>query len=327
MHARGRVAIALIGIFLAFLLIGILHTREETRPLRVSLDFFVNPNHIPLVVCRELGFFAEEGLEVEWFVPADPSDPVKLAASRAVDVALTPQINYMIARSEGLPLIAIGALIDHGLGGLLSLRQHGVETIDDLRGKRIGYSLTPLEPILWESMLDCGGVSIDEVDLINVRYATVAALLSGAVDAIGAFRNFETIQVELRNEEPVFFPQEAYCVPETFDIILVVHPDLIAEREPELRAFLEALSEAIARTREDPASAFSRFLDAQPDLDDELNRRAFDATLPLFAAGLGHDAPEIWSELQSYLRSNGLMSAELPLEGLYTTALLPGEED
>lgn len=316
-----------LGLLACCLLAGALPGSVGGRPLRVSLDFFPNPNHVPLYVATEEELFSDRGLEVELIVPANPSDPVKLAAARTFDIALTPQINYLIARAEGLPLIAVGALIDRSLGGLLALGGDGIASIEDLSGRRIGYSLTPLEPILWESMLDCGGVSIDEVDLINVRYATVAALLSGAVDAIGAFRNFETIQVELRNEEPVFFPQEAYCVPETFDIILVVHPDLIAEREPELRAFLEALSEAIARTREDPASAFSRFLDAQPDLDDELNRRAFDATLPLFAAGLGHDAPEIWTELQSYLRSNGLMSAELPLEGLYTTALLPGEED
>ena len=60
MRARGRVSVVLIGVFLAFLLIGILHTPEETGALRVSLDFFVNPNHVPLVVCRELGLFAEE---------------------------------------------------------------------------------------------------------------------------------------------------------------------------------------------------------------------------------------------------------------------------
>ena len=323
MRARALAAMVLVGIFLAFLLIGILHVPEEARALRVSLDFFVNPNHVPLVVCQELGLFAEEGIEVDLFVPANPSDPVKLAASRAVGVALTPQINYLIARSEGLPLIAIGALIDRGLGGLLSLREHGVESINDLRGKRIGYSLAPLEPILWRTMLDCAGIEEGEVRLINVGFNTMQALLTGSVDAIGAFRNFEAIQAELEGGDPVYFPQEDHCIPATYELILVAHPNLIAERGADLRAFLGALARGIERTMTDPEAAFDTFLAAYPDLDDELNRRSFEATLPLYADEARHDDAEVWSAMRDYLAEHGLIGGQPPLEELFTDALLP----
>ena len=323
MRVRGLVATVLVGIFLAFLLIGILHDPGEARALCVGLDFFVNPNHVPLVVGQQHGYFAEEGLEVEWFVPANPSDPVKLAASRAVDIALTPQINYLIARSEGLPLIAIGALVDHGLGGLLSLKGHGVETIDDLRGRRIGYSLAPLEPILWRTMLGCAGIAEDEIQLINVGYSTMQALLAGNVDAVGAFRNFEPIQAELEGRDPIFFPQEAYCIPATYELILVVHPDLVADRGEELAVFLRALSRGIERTTSEPVAAFAAFLDAYPDLDDELNRRSFEATLPLYADGARHDDADVWSAMRDYLADNGLIGEQLPLEELFTESMLP----
>jgi len=320
---RGLIAAVLIGVFLAFLLIGILHTPEEARALRISLDFFPNPNHVPLYVAIEDGLFRNRGVDVEIIVPANPSDPVKLAAARAIDVALTPQINYLIARSEGLPLVSIGALINRNLGGLLAVLNTGIAAAEDLRGRRIGYSLAPLEPILWETMLRCVGISIDEVELVNVGYATIPSLLAGSVDAVGAFRNFEPIQVELQGAEPVFFPQEEYCIPATYDIILVAHPSLIEERESDLRALLDALSEAIAYTRADPETAFLRFVSAHPDLDDELNRRSFDATLPLYAAGARHDDPEIWRAMQAYLLENELIATEFPLDALYTTALLP----
>lgn len=292
-------------------------------PLQVCLDFFVNPNHVPLVVCQEMGCFDEEGIAVELLVPANPSDPVKLAASRAVDIALTPQINYLIARSEGLPLIAIGALIDRGLGGLLSLRERRIETIDDLRGKRIGYSLAPLEPILWRTMLGCAGIGEDEVRLIHVGYNTMQALLAGSVDAIGAFRNFEPLQAELEGGDPIFFPQEDYCIPATYELVLVVHPDLIEERGEDLRGFLRALAFGIERTTADPDAAFGAFLAAHPDLDDELNRRSFEATLPLYANGARHDDVEVWSAMRDYLAEHGMIDEQLPVEGLFTSALLP----
>jgi len=84
-------------------------------PLRLVLDFYPNPNHVPLVVAQEAGLFREAGVEVELVVPSDPSAPAKLVAVRAAELGLTPQLNYLLARDEGLPLLAVGALIDGGL--------------------------------------------------------------------------------------------------------------------------------------------------------------------------------------------------------------------
>ena len=76
-------------------------------PLTVCLDYLPNPNHVPLYAGLDAGAFAARGLDIDLLVPANPSDPVKLVAARAVDIALTPQINYLMARAEGLPLVAI----------------------------------------------------------------------------------------------------------------------------------------------------------------------------------------------------------------------------
>ncbi|MBU0595196.1 ABC transporter substrate-binding protein [Candidatus Bipolaricaulota bacterium] len=313
------------GLLGGLCLVLILRVACGAVPLIVSLDFFANPNHVPLYVAEALGFYSEEGIDVEIIIPANPSDPVKLAAARAIDVALTPQINYLIARSEGLPLLAIGALIDHSLGGLLGLAERGFGEMDDLRGKRIGYALAPLEPILWRSMLVCAGIGEGEVELINVGFSTMQALLAGSVDAIGAFRNFEAIQAALQGFEPVFIPQEAYCIPLTYEIILAVHPDTMDERRCELEGFLRALGRAIAFTKERPEEALRLFFEANPDLDDDLSRLSYRATLPLFAAGARHDRFEVWEEIQAYLVDQELIEQALPIEELYTSALLPDE--
>jgi len=294
-------------------------------PLIVSLDFFANPNHVPLYVAEALGFFEEEGVDVQIEVPANPSHPVILASVKSIDVALTPQINYLIARSEGLPLIAIGVLIDHSLGGLLGVVEHGFAGLDSLRGKRIGYALAPLEPILWRSMLACAGIDVGDVEMVNVGFNTMQALLAGSVDAIGAFRNFEPFVATTEGFKPVFIPQEDYCIPLTYEIILAVHPDTIVEREEDVTGFLGALERAIAFTVEQPDEALRLFLEANPDLDDELNRLSYQATLQLFAAGERHDEAEVWEALQTYLFDHELISQTFPTEELYTSVLLPNE--
>lgn len=308
---------ALLSLGLAF--------QAMAAPIRVSLDYFANPNHIPLYVALDQGFFDEEGIEVDVFVPANPSDPVKLAAARAVEIALTPQINYLIARSEDLPLIAIGALIDQPLGGLLALRDQGIDTLEDLSGKRIGYALAPLEPILWETVFACAGIDPAGFDLVNVGFNTVTALVTGNVEAIGAFRNYEVLQLEELGYEPVFFPQEDYCVPTTYEILLVAHPNFASEQGVEAAGFLNALAKAIDWTIANPADAMALFFDRFPELDDELNRRSFEVTLPLYAIGASHGDEIVWDTMQTYLIENGLMIQSFPTNTLYTDSLLPSE--
>ncbi len=289
----------------------------------IILDFYPNPNHVPLYVAEELGFFREEGIEVKILVPSDPSAPAKLVATKAVEMGLTPQMNFFISRDEGLPLIAVGALIDGALGGLLSLREYGIDELSDLRGKRIGYSLEPLEPVLWRTMLSSVGVKPGEYELVYTGMSTVPALLSHAVSAIGAFRNYELLAVALLGYTPVFFPQEDYGVPNTYELLFIVHPDLLAERLWEVQAVLRAIARGIEYVRAHPAEGFSLFTKVFPELSDELNRRSFEVTLPLYAEGVKHDDHARWEAMQEFLLRTGMITRAFPLEALYTTVALP----
>ncbi|MEM8754780.1 MAG: ABC transporter substrate-binding protein, partial [Pseudomonadota bacterium] len=73
--------------------------------MTLILDWFVNPDHGPIILAEEKGYFAEEGLEVEVIAPADPSDPPKLAAAGRADLAISYQPQLHLQIHEGLPLI------------------------------------------------------------------------------------------------------------------------------------------------------------------------------------------------------------------------------
>lgn len=284
--------------------------------LAVWLDYLPNPNHVPLFAALESGRFAARGLDVDFVVPSSVSDPAKLAAARVADVALTPQINYLIARAEGLPLVAVGVYIDQSLGGLLALSDSGVRDLADLARRPIGYSLAPLEPVLWRAMLSCVGVPEEDVDLISIGYSTTAALLDGSVAAIGAFRNVEAVLPEVEARGPLFFPQEAFCIPPTYDLVFVAHPDVVAERAADLASFLEVVEESVAATREAPDASFAAFARLYPELDDAFDRRSFAATLPLYAESVRLRDPSAWQAVQEFLVEAGLVAHPTPFESL-----------
>ena len=62
---------------------------EAADKLSIMLDWFVNPDHGPIIVAKQKGYFTDAGLDVEIIAPADPSDPPKMVAAGKVDLAVT----------------------------------------------------------------------------------------------------------------------------------------------------------------------------------------------------------------------------------------------
>src|SRR5687768_7845114 len=72
----------------ALLALGLsLAPASAAEKMTVLLDWFVNPDHAPLIVAKEKGFFEKHGLEVELVEPADPNLPPKLVAAGQGDIA------------------------------------------------------------------------------------------------------------------------------------------------------------------------------------------------------------------------------------------------
>ncbi|HEX6141770.1 MAG TPA: ABC transporter substrate-binding protein [Geminicoccaceae bacterium] len=255
---------------------------RAAEPLTVLLDWFVNPDHAPIIVADELGLFEERGLEVEIVAPADPNDPPKLVAAKDAPVAISYQPQLHIQVDQGLPLVRFGTLVATPLNALVTLADGGIESIADLSGKKVGFSVGGFEDALLGAMLREHGLGLDDVELINVNFNLTAALLARRVDAvIGAFRNFELNQLDLEGAEGRAFYPEEEGVPVYDELIFITHRDFL--QDARLGRFMAAIEEATLYLLNHPDEAFALFVKGRPELDDELNRRAWADTLPRFA--------------------------------------------
>ncbi|MBB3933897.1 putative hydroxymethylpyrimidine transport system substrate-binding protein [Aureimonas phyllosphaerae] len=289
--------------------------------LTVLLEWFVNPDHVPLVVAREKGFFAARGLDVDLVPPADPSAPPRLLAAGEADVAVHYQPNLMLDVKAGLPLVRFGTLVETPLNTVMVRADGPVKTLADLKGRKIGYSVAGIEEAVLSAMLGSVGLSLSDVELVNVNFALTPSLLSGNVDAtIGAYRNFELTQIRLEGHEgQAFFPEEN-GVPAYDELILVTSREKLGD--PRLPRFLAAVEEAAIFATNHPDEALALFLKAYPDLDDELNRRAFADTLPRFAKRpFALDAGR-YARFATFMKDKGLLDAAPPLAD-YAVELTP----
>lgn len=280
--------------------------------LTVLLDWFVNPDHAPLIIAEARGEFAKRELEVEIVAPADPSAPPRLVAAGQGDIAITYQPNLYQQVAEGLPVKRIGTLVKSPLNSLLVLADGPVQGLADLKGKTVGYSVGGFEDALLERMLETVNLSLDDVTLVNVNFALTPALISGRVDAvIGAFRNFELTQVRLAGREGrAFFPED-HGVPPYEELIYITKADRVDE--PAMARFMEAVAAASEWQDANPAAAEDMFFKARPDIDDELNRNAFVDTLPKFAIDPIPLDTEQYESFAAFMMGAGLVKEMPPL--------------
>src|SRR5690606_24910961 len=186
------------------------------------LDWLVNPDHAPIIVAQEKGFFKDEGLEVESVAPADPSDPPKLVAAGKADYAISYQPQLHLQVHEGLPLRRVGTLVATPLNCLMVKADGPVQEIADLKGKKIGYSVSGVEEALVGQILASAGLTMNDIGMVNVHGSRSPAWIAGQVDATnGAYRTFELAQMRLEGTEGKCFFVEEQGVP-TYDGLIFV---------------------------------------------------------------------------------------------------------
>jgi putative hydroxymethylpyrimidine transport system substrate-binding protein len=292
---------------------------QAADKLTLLLDWFVNPDHAPLFVAQERGYFVQHGLEVEMIAPADPNDPPKLVAAGQADIAITYQPQLYLQVAAGLPLTRFGTLIATPLNTLLVLADGPVKSIADLKGRKVGYSIGGFEDALLRAMLARHGLGLDDITLVNVNFSLSPALLAGQVDAvIGAYRNFELNQLAIEGYAGRAFYVEEEGVPSYDELILVAHPGRMDRAV--LRRFLDALEDGVRYLINHPEESWALFIRGRSELDDELNRRAWRDTLPRFALRPAALDRARYARFARFMQEQGLIPVALSVED-YATVL------
>lgn len=291
-----------------------------TQPLAADkmtliLDWFINPDHGPIIIAEENGYFAEQGLEVEIVAPANPSDPPKLVAAGLALLAISYQPQLHLQVHEGLPLIRVGTLIATPLNCLLVLADGPIQSIADLKGKKVGFSVAGVEEALLTAILRPHGLDLDDIELVNVNWSLSPSLMSKQVDAvIGAFRNFELNQMDIENVPGRCFYLEEEGLPAYDELIYVANPKM--KDDDRIRRFLAATEKATQYIVNHPQKSWEIFSGTAKELQDELNKRAWRDTLPRFALRPAAVDAGRYQRMEAFLYEAGLIDSIMKVDRL-----------
>ena len=302
-------------------------TDGGTTRVDLVLDWFPNADHAGVYGAVGEGFFADRGLDVRPTVPSDPAAALKEVGAGRADFAVSYEPEVLLARGEGVPVVAVGALVTRPLNSIIVREDSGITRPRDLEGRTVGSAGLPLERPLLDTVVRADGGDPSRVRVRNVGYNLSPALASGRVDAVvGAYWNIELVELEAQGIEARAFRVDDHGVPPFDELVLVTSDRLIAERPQVVRDMLAALRRGQDWAAADHAGAVDHLLDANPDLERDIVREQVRLTAPLLSPDDRETLdmePERWREFARWMRAAGLLERPVDVDAAMTTDFLP----
>lgn len=240
-------------------------TTQTFEPLTIALDWVPNTNHTGLYVAKDLGYFKNQGFEVNIVQPSEDSAATLVANDRA-DFGVYFQPNMVKRLNKGEPIEAVAAIVPHNNAGLMSLASLGVKTPKDLHGKR--YST-------WEDPVDDATVAAVVGEPLNKipgeSTDATTALKMNQFDYILAYYSWDGIHAGLKGEATNFFYlKDANPAFDYYSPVLIANSQKISQNPERYKKALSAIKEGYVYAAKNPEQSAEILLKNAPETNKEL---------------------------------------------------------
>nr|WP_289039439.1 ABC transporter substrate-binding protein [uncultured Allobacillus sp.] len=298
----------------------------DLTPVKFALDWTPNTNHTGIYVAKEKGFFKEQGLDVEILLPGEVGVNQLLAAGKA-DFGVSYQEGLTQARSEGLPLVSIAAVMQHNTAGYASPVEKGITSPKDFEGKKFGAYGSDLEKAMMTTLMENDNANVDEVDFITTGDSDFFVAVERDVDFSLVYYGWTGIEAELRGVDlNMVYLADFSDKLDFYTPILATNEKMISE-DPELvEAFTHAAVKGYEFAIEQPEEAAQVLIDEVPDLDPELVKRSQEWLSPRYkddADHFGIQEQERWQKFADFLLENNIIDEAVDIDQAFTNEFLP----
>lgn len=299
---------------------------SKLTPVKVVLDWTPNTNHTGLYVAQDKGYYAEQGLEVEIIQPG-ASGADTMVASGQVPFGVSYQENVTHARTQGVPIVSIAAIIQHNTSGFASPADKNITRPKDFEGKTyVGFG-GPGEEAVIDSLMQQDNADASKVKIINGGDIDFFTAMHKDVDLAWIFYGWTGIKAELLGEKLNVVYLKDYSEKLDYYTPILVTNEKMIESQPEIvKAFMKATAQGYQYAIEKPEEAGQILVKHAPDLDAELviaSQKWLASKYQDDAEKWGLQKESVWQNYADWMMDYKLLDKELDVKTAFTNEFIP----
>lgn len=288
------------------------------QKLRIALEWFLNPDHLPLIAARER--LRDEGLEVELVVPDDHYDGFEALGRGEVDLVVNEPLHLVEQRD--LRLTSYGCFFATEGGVLMHVAS--LERLAAGEPVRIASPVSnPTTDQLCRDILSGWmkgrGLELkpDQVAIEEAGFSHVDNLTAGYDGAWLAFANVEGVSARVRGLNTQMVTTAEAGIPNFSALELIGAANAPGEVRDAIAKLVEALNAVTPALQADEGAAQRLWYAASFEETSEEADAIVIASLPKFMAPVRRDA-DMWRPMWRYLHDvNGDVVDQAAFEAMF----------
>jgi ABC-type nitrate/sulfonate/bicarbonate transport system substrate-binding protein len=296
------------------------------KKVTLVLDWTPNTNHTGLYVAKAKGYFKQEGLDVDIIQPGQSGAEQMVASGRA-QFGVSYQENVTEARTQGIPIVSIAAVIQHNTSGFASPANKNIKRPKDFEGKTYGGWGSPIEKQMITSLMEGDHADPNKVKIINTGNADFFSIVKRNVDFAWIYYGWTGIEAELRGMKLNIIYLTDYSKDLDYYTPVLITSEKEIKQDPQtVKAFMRAVSKGYQYAIAHPDDAASILSKAVPDLDPKLVKKSQEWLSPRYQADApvwGLQKQEVWARYANWMKEHKLLKGNFDPNKAFTNQFLP----
>jgi len=179
-----------------------------------QLDWKPNFQFAGLIYAQQRGWYSKAGVDLRLIPWQGMTNPVGALRGNGNVIASAEEHLIIQGRSAGMPIRAIGSMLQYSPIGWMALEESGIQSLEDLKGKRLGIHGDGRMAV--EDVMDHFGIRKGEIEVVEIGYEYGDILKSGECDAVQCLVMAEPLELKAEGFRLSVMPAyrwgyESYC--------------------------------------------------------------------------------------------------------------------
>ena len=281
---------------------------QEERQLK-SIDFKLNwsiyGEHAPFFIAKHKGFYEREGLNVN-IIPGNGSgSTTKLISDGVFKIGYADSATQIKLSVDAFATKSVAVFTQTTPMALVKLKTSSIEKWQDIKGKRIGMTISDAASALFKIIL--GKLQLEESDVeiltIATPHARGKALLQKRIDGFFGYYINEPHKLEFQfNEKLSWLPITDLGI-NFLSSSIIVNLEFLDQNQDIIKSFVKASQLGLKFTIDHPDEAADILAKYTADFDKPTSRNMVKSHLPLVSTKATESMPLGWTTHEDWVRT------------------------